>query len=226
MSRGGAIGVFQPGTSVLHRIPAGWKLLGMAVAVTAALLLRQWWQLAIAAALTLVLYLLGGFGVRVLLAQLRPLRWMLLFVAVIQLLIAGWPTALRVCLVLSVTVALAALYTLTTRVSQTLDLVARALAPLRRKPLRRLGIDPDRIALVLAMTIRCVPLLAGVIDEVNQARRARGAGWSVRAIAVPAVVRTLRVADAMGEALQARGADDPDPADPRPPAAGPASGGS
>lgn len=205
-----AIGLYRPGTSVLHRIPAGWKLLGLAVGVTAVLLLRSWWQLATAGAATVTLYLVAGVGLRMLAAQLWPLRWMLVFVAGVQVLFAGWQTAGRVCAVLAITVALAGLYTLTTKVSQTLDLISRLLAPLRREPLRSLHIDPDRIALVLAMAIRCVPLLVGVIDEVNQARKARGAGWSVRALAAPAMVRTLRVADAMGEALQARGADDPD----------------
>lgn len=205
-----AIGLYRPGTSVLHRIPAGWKLFGLAVGVTAVLLLRPWWQLVVAGVVTVALYLAAGVGLRMLGAQLWPLRWMLLFVAAIQVLFAGWPAAGKVCAVLAITVALAGLYTLTTKVSQTLDLITRMLAPLRREPLRRLHIDPDRIALVLAMAIRCVPLLVGVIDEVNQARKARGAGWSVRALAAPAMVRTLRVADAMGEALQARGADDPD----------------
>ena len=62
--------------------------------------------------------------------------------------------------------------------------------------------------LVLAMTIRCIPLLAGVVAEVTEARRARGLGFSLRALAVPVVIGALRTADAMGEALAARGVDD------------------
>jgi biotin transport system permease protein len=69
-------------------------------------------------------------------------------------------------------------------------------------------VDPDRVGLVLALTIRCVPLLLTVLGEVNQARRARGLGFSLVALVAPAIVRALRSADAMGEALIARGVDD------------------
>jgi biotin transport system permease protein len=54
-----------------------------------------------------------------------------------------------------------------------------------------------------------VPVLTGLAAEVRQARRARGAGRSVRAFAVPLVIRTVRYADRLGEALIARGVDDP-----------------
>ena len=58
------------------------------------------------------------------------------------------------------------------------------------------------------MTIRCIPLLTGIVDEVAQARKARGLGLLVRALMAPSVVRALRSADAMGDALIARGVDD------------------
>ncbi|MDQ6659145.1 MAG: energy-coupling factor transporter transmembrane protein EcfT, partial [Actinomycetota bacterium] len=56
--------------------------------------------------------------------------------------------------------------------------------------------------------IRCVPLMVGVIAEVNLARRARGVGFSLTALVAPVVVRALRSADALGDALIARGFDD------------------
>ena len=135
--------------------------------------------------------------------QLRPLRWLLLFIAIAQLVLAGPVVAVMVCGTLLISVAIAALVTLTTKVSDMLDACQRVL-----RPLGRLGVDPDRIALVLAMTIRCIPLLTGIVDDVAQARKARGLGFSIRALIAPAVVRALRSADAMGDALIARGVDD------------------
>jgi biotin transport system permease protein len=82
-----------------------------------------------------------------------------------------------------------------------------ALLPVLR-PLRRLGVDPDRIALLLAVTIRCIPMIAGIVTTVTEARKARGLGFSVVALGAPVVIRSLRAADALGEALIARGADD------------------
>jgi biotin transport system permease protein len=53
-----------------------------------------------------------------------------------------------------------------------------------------------------------VPVVVGLAEEVRDAQRARGLAASPRAFAVPLIVRSLRHADALGEALAARGLDD------------------
>ena len=197
------IGLYQPGTSVLHRLPAGWKLLAMLLAIVGIVLLQAPWQLGVAA-----LAVVGGFALaripaRVTWSQLWPMRWFLLFIAVFQVIFTGWERAVLTCGTLLLTVAVAALITLTTRVTEMLDVCQRLLGPLRR-----FGVDPDRAGLVLALTIRCIPLMVEIVGAVSQARKARGAGFSLRALVVPSVVRALRRADAIGDALTARGVDD------------------
>ena len=197
------IGLYHAGSSVLHRIPAGWKLLGMLLAIIGVVLLNAPWQLAVAAVV-----LAGGFAIaripaRVVWRQLWPMRWFLLFIAIFQVIFATPERAVMVCGSLLLTVAVASLVTLTTRVTEMLDVCQRLLGPLRR-----FGVDPDRAGLVLALTIRCIPLLVDIVREVSEARKARGSGFSLRAMAAPAVVRALRSADAMGDALIARGVDD------------------
>jgi biotin transport system permease protein len=197
------IGLYQPGTSLLHRLPAGWKLLAMGLAIVGIVLLQAPWQLGVAA-----LAVVGGFALaripaRVTWSQLWPMRWFLLFIAVFQVIFTGWERALMTCGTLLLTVAIAALITLTTRVTEMLDVCQRLLGPLRR-----FGVDPDRAGLVLALTIRCIPLMVEIVGAVSQARKARGAGFSLRALVVPSVVRALRRADAIGDALTARGVDD------------------
>ncbi|WP_395729824.1 energy-coupling factor transporter transmembrane component T family protein [Nakamurella sp.] len=197
------IGLYQPGTSLLHRLAAGWKLLAMGLAIVGIVLLQAPWQLGVAA-----LAVVGGFALaripaRVTWSQLWPMRWFLLFIAVFQVIFTGWERALMTCGTLLLTVAIAALITLTTRVTEMLDVCQRLLGPLRR-----FGVDPDRAGLVLALTIRCIPLMVEIVGAVSQARKARGAGFSLRALVVPSVVRALRRADAIGDALTARGVDD------------------
>jgi biotin transport system permease protein len=197
------IGLYVPGQSVLHRLSAGWKMLGLLLAMVALVAIAHPWQLGMA-----VLVVVLGFAVarvpgRLVWRQLRPLRWLLLLVAAFQVVFAGWQAAVMVCGGLLVAMGLSALLTLTTPVTEILNLSQRLL-----RPLSRFGVDPDRVGLVLAMTIRCIPLLIGIVDEVSQARKARGLGFSPAALVVPVVVRALRSADAMGEALIARGADD------------------
>lgn len=203
MTSTASIGLYYPGSTVLHRIPAGVKLAAMLGAMIAVMLLHRWWQLSIAVGVVLALVVAARIPPRVAWAQLRPLRYVIVIVAALQCWLSGWQVAVTVCVTLVVTVALAALVTLTTRVTAMLDAVGAVL-----RPLRRLGVDPDRIALLLAMTIRCIPLVAGILAAVSEARRARGVGFSLVALAAPVVIRSLRSADALGEALIARGADD------------------
>ncbi len=196
-------GLYRPGSSVLHRLPAGAKLLGLLAGVIAIALIPRWWQLAIAAAGVALLFAVARIPPQVAWSQLRPLRYLIPVVAALQIYLAGWHTAVTVCGTIVLAVALAALVTLTTRVTAMLDALSAVL-----RPLRRVGVDPDRIALLLATTIRCIPLVAGIVAEVTEARKARGLGFSIRALGAPVVIRSLRAADALGESLAARGADD------------------
>jgi biotin transport system permease protein len=198
------IGVYLPGDSLLHRMPAGLKLSLLIVSIVAATVFaRTPLSVGIVGVAAAGLFAVAGIPWKVVMAQLRPMVWMLLIIAAFQVWITSPPRAVVVCGVLLISVALAALVTLTTRVTHMLDAVTRALGPLRRA-----GVDPERVGLLLALAIRCVPLLTGIVHDVAEARRARGLQWSMTALVTPVLVRALRTADAMGDALAARGVDD------------------
>ena len=196
------IGVFHPGTSVVHRAPALAKLGLLAVLVTVVALLPSLAALGIAAVVVVALFLLARIPARLAWRQITPILWLLAFAVPVQWIFAGWEAAATMGVRLVLAVALAAIYTLTTPVSATLDAMQVLLRPFRR------WVDADRIGLALALAIRCVPLLAELVREVLEARKARGAEGSPTAFAVPVIVRALRTADHLGEALMARGVDD------------------
>jgi len=158
---------------------------------------------AVGAVLVVSVAALARLSPRMLLGQLRPVLWFAVFVGVAQVWLAGPREAAVAVGFLLVAVAAAALVTLTTRTQELLDALVTALGPLRR-----FGVDPDRVALLLALTVRSVAVLADLGREVREARRARGAERSARALAVPLAIRSLRYADRLGEALKARGVDD------------------
>jgi biotin transport system permease protein len=198
------IGLYRPGNSLLHRLPAGTKLLLLlASIILATIFARTPVQVGAVALVVAGLFVVARIPLKLAAAQLRPVLWMVLIIGVFQVIITDWQRAVVVCGVLVISVALAALVTLTTRVTDMLDTVTRALGPLRR-----FGVDPDRIGLMLALAIRCIPVLATIVHEVSEARKARGLQWSMTALATPVLVRALRTADAMGDALVARGVDD------------------
>ena len=196
-------GLFVPGTSPLHRAGAGTKLLLLAAVTTAVVTVRTPAAVAAAAVAVLVGYGAASFGLRTAAAQVWPLRWVVLALVPFQWWTAGGLAAVVVVGTLVVCVAAAALVTLTTRVSAMLDVLQRLLGPLRRT-----GVSPERVALVLALAIRAVPVLVETYGQARDARRARGLERSPRALLVPLVVRTVRHADRLGEALVARGVDD------------------
>lgn len=197
------LGLHQPGTSPVHRLGAGRKLLLLAVAGATSLLLRELWQLGVAALGVAAAYALAGIGPRTLVRQLRPLLWVLLAVGAFHALVTGPERAAMVVGVIGVLVLLAGLVTLTTPTEDLVDALVRIL-----RPLRFLGAAPDRIGLLLAMSLRSVPVVMALAADVRDAQRARGLTASPRAFAVPLVIRALRHADALGEALAARGVDD------------------
>lgn len=198
-----AAGLFEPGTSLLHRLPAGAKLIGLGALLTAIVVASSVPALALGALLAALGYAMAGVGWRVALAQVWPLRWFALVLLAVQWWLAGAERAVVSVGGLVVAVALAGLVTVTTRVSAMTSAFATAM-----RPLSIVGIEPDRVALVLALGVRAVPLVAGLAAEVREAHRARGLPLDPRTYGVPLVVRTLRHADAVGEALAARGLDD------------------
>jgi len=195
---------YQPGHSLLHRLPAGAKiLLVCALILAVSISVRQAWQVLPALGLAAALYAVGRIRPRAAWEQVRPVLPMLVAILALQWLVADLDTALRVSGSLLVAVAIAGLVALTTRVSDMLDAVTRA-----ARPLRHVGVSPDRVALVLVLTVRAIPLLARRLRQVTEARRARGLGMSVRALVVPTVLGALTTADQLGDALAARGVDD------------------
>ena len=197
------IGLYHPGSSPLHRAPAAVKLLALLVGTTALVVVRSPAAVGVAAAVVLASVSVARLPALLAWRQVWPLRWFVVLLVPLQWWSGGTRAAVVVVGTLVVSVLGAAVVTLTTRVSAMLDLIERG-----TEPLRRFGVDPERVALVLALTIRAVPVLAATAGEVNDARRARGLQRSPRALLVPLVVRTVRHADRLGEALVARGVDD------------------
>ncbi|MEV0313635.1 biotin transport system permease protein [Nonomuraea fuscirosea] len=199
----GLLGAYVPGSSPLHRLPAGVKLAGLAVACTVLVLLGSPAALGVAAVVVAGLYALSRVSLAAAWAQVKPVRWFAVALFGMQWLFVDLQGALSTVLRVVLAVALAGLVTLTTRASAMMAALERCLSPARF-----VGLDPFRVSLLLSLTIRSVPVVAELATRVREAQRARGVERSVRAFAVPLVVGSLRHADALGEALSARGLDD------------------
>lgn len=196
------IALYRPGRSVLHRAPAGVKLLALlALALTLSLVPRTGITVAASAALVVGLYALALMPPTVLARQLWLARWIVVLMVATQLIFLGpWDALVNTVRVVAI-VLLAGLLTLTTRSE---DLLAAIEAALR--PFSRLGVDARRVGLTLSLAISMLPVVAGLASRVRDAQRARGVRLGFRAV-VPILVLALRHADDVADALSARGAD-------------------
>lgn len=194
------ISLYRPGRSPLHRAPAWAKLVGLAVlALAASLFPHTVWTALGALVVVLALYAIGGPGPVEFGCQLWRAKWIVVVLAVSQVIFLGPEAAIIGTTRVVAVVLLAALVTLTTPMGEMLETLERAL-----EPLRRLGLDPWRVAFTVSLTIAAVPVIADLSRQIREARRARGVRLGLHGI-VTLLVLTLRHADDVADALTARG---------------------
>lgn len=197
---------YIPGHSFIHKTPPGLKLVIMAVLGTLLFVYPNTVFAAITLAVVVVLYPLARISFKVMLAQLKPIFIILVLLFAVQWLMVGWQSGLLVVLRLCALMLVASLITLTTRSSDMIDALERRLTWLYY-----LGINPAKISLALSLALRFIPVLAAITQEVREAQKARGLNNSVIAVAIPVIVRTLKMADSITAALEARAYDPQSP---------------
>lgn len=197
------LGLYRPADTWLHRTPVGAKLCGLAIFGVTVAVVRGALAAAVFLAVALVLAASARVGVRVTARALRPLAIVVLALGSYQWWQRGWPVAVEVVAdLLSIAVA-ATVVTATTPMDALLDTFVRA-----ARPLRRLGANPDRVGLAMALMVRAVPGILDLARETRAAARARGLERNPRALLIPLTLRTVARARTTGEALAARGIGD------------------
>lgn len=194
------ISLYLAERSWLHAIPAGWKLLALALISLAAAPFDSLPLMAGLLAATLALYLSLGRAALRQIALVRPM-WPLF---AILLAFHAWNgdvgRGVAVLARLLAMVLLANAVTMTTRMDAMMDAIEPLLAPLRL-----IGVPPRRVALAVALMIRLVPLLFALWEALSDSYRARAGrrgGWRLLA---PFCIQTLRLSHHTAEALAARG---------------------
>lgn len=199
------LGLYRPGSSVWHRIPAGPKLVGLIGVGVAVVAMRGPWPALVALGVALAISLWARVPVRSTWRGLRPLLVVLTVIAAFQIWQRGWPVAVETIATTTALVVAATTYTTTTPMDDLLDAIVRGL-----RPLRRVGVRPERVALAFSLMIAAIPRLLDVFHETRDAARARGLERSPRATLAPFAVRAVGQALATGDALHARGLGDDD----------------
>ena len=199
----GPLGLYLPGSTPLHRAPAGAKVaVLLALGVTAVVVRGPVSGLTILAG-SLLAARVGRLPWHRTSRGILPVLVTAVIIGTYQWWARGWPVAVEVSADLLALVLAATIVTATTRSDTLLGLLERAAGPLRH-----VGLRPETFALAVGLMLRAIPSLITTAGEARDAARARGLGGSPRAVLVPAAVRMVARAHRTGAALAARGLGD------------------
>ncbi len=193
-------GLYVPGGTWLHRLGVGWKYLFLLALTVPVLLLALPWPSLAALVVSGLLLASTRVGARLAFALPWALWILLAVLAGYQLAIERPDLAVVVSANLVTAIYASRLLTLTTPGPVLIDALVAAL-----RPFRRLGVNPERVGLAIAIMVRSVPMLLDTVAQVRQAARARGRDRNLFALVTPVVVRAVGQAQATGAALAARG---------------------
>jgi energy-coupling factor transport system permease protein len=227
------IGQYLPTGSLLHRLDPRTKIVGLGLLLLTIIVHNAASGLLAGLLLVLGLVVLARVPLSFALGGLKPALPILLLLAALQLffgwgvftascrpLWSWWVVSITPCSVQAVIALLArftalilltSLLTLTTTIS---ELAHGAEALLR--PLQRLGLPADELAMVFTIALRFVPTLAQQLEKLLKAQAARGADIHGGAnpvqrtrqllpVLVPLFLTTLRRGEELTLAMEARG---------------------
>ncbi len=187
--------------SWLHRWPAGLKLLILVVMATGFVLVPNPWVLSVSA-LAMFLVWLSALG-HIDWHGWRQAVWLAVTIAVLLAYVAffnGIDQAIVVLFRLLALLFASLAVVASTPISAMMQTLEQALAPLGRRG----WIDPQKVALAFGLSVRMVPVLVEQWQEIREAQAARGAAAWPHALLVPMLARTIRRADEIAEAIDAR----------------------
>ncbi|UNE54876.1 energy-coupling factor transporter transmembrane component T family protein [Bartonella machadoae] len=196
------IGLYLPRDTLIHRLKPEIKLVFLTLCGTIIFMVSSISVLSLFLLFVALLYRIAKIPFNKVLKQLKSMSLFLLLIFVFQVIFKSWLTGFEVILRLIFLVFLASLVSFTTKVSDMVSTIETWI-----QPLRCFGINPSKFSMVLSMAIRFIPVVSEKFNEVREAQRARGFETNITALATPLIIRTIRMASEVAEALEARSYD-------------------
>lgn len=186
----------------IHRASPAIKILCLFVSCTIVFLWESWILLGMATVVLAILYACAKTPFDYIYKSLQPVTWLLAIIFIVQVFLAGWELAAFVVLRFIVLILTASLVTLTTKASEMVDGIEAAL---RFLPNKRIA---ENISLTISLCLRFIPKVRDIFTQVREAQKARGLSNDWRALTTPTIIRTLKSADEISQAINARKMDD------------------
>ncbi|MDQ1197783.1 energy-coupling factor transporter transmembrane protein EcfT [Agrobacterium sp. SORGH_AS 787] len=193
--------LYAEGTGWLYRLSPRIKLLTLAAFSAGLFLTRDPLILSLAVILAVLILWQAHLGLRGTLSRLRPVFLTIALIAAFSVLLIPFMDATITLLRLSALTLLATAITASVNISQFMDEITYAL-----RPLEKLGLaNAADVGLAVGLVVRFVPEIISRYHTLSDAHRARGSRVRLTSILVPLVIMTLKDADAIADAIDARG---------------------
>jgi len=221
------LGQFFPGNSLLHKTDPRIKLIILVVYIVMVLAAKTLVAIAAVTLITIVLIFMSGIQLKIILRALKPLLFILILTAVINIfffkgstLLFEWRfikiykeglinAALMMIRLISLIAGTSVLLTYTTSPLALTDAIESLFSPLKK-----IKVPVHEFALMMTIALRFIPTLIEETDKIISAQKARGADFEsgnllrrVKAllpIIVPLFVSAFRRADELAEAMECR----------------------
>lgn len=220
------LGQYFPGNSVLHRADPRTKILLVFAIIVAIFVCDRPLPFVLLAVFIVGLVYIARLKLRMVLRGLKPLLFIIVFTAVLNLFMtaggrvlwqfgavsitsAGISRAALIVVRMLLLIAGASLLTYTTSPIQLTDGLERLLSPLKK-----LRVPVHELAMIMSLALRFIPTLVEETDKIMSAQKARGADFesgnllhrakALIPILVPLFVSSFRRADELATAMECR----------------------
>ncbi|WP_342268326.1 energy-coupling factor transporter transmembrane component T [Candidatus Tisiphia endosymbiont of Empis tessellata] len=131
--------------------------------------------------------------------QLRQIIIILLIILLVHIFTNNWIVGVQVITRFATLLLFASLITLTTRISEMIDSLNEILILLSY-----VGINHKKISLSLSLAIRFIPVIVSIFQEISVAQRTRGLERNFIATIIPTIIKILKTAKNIAEAIESR----------------------
>ena len=221
-----SLGQYLPGNSVVHRLDPRTKIFLMAIYIAIVFVVKTLPVFLLPVVLLVAIFLFAQVPASYFFSALKPMKWLLVFMFVINLFATQGETvwfqwkfirltqeaveqAGFLTLRLILLVAGTSILTLTTSPIALTDGLEKLMAPLRK-----LRFPSHELAMMMTIALRFIPTLMEETDRIQKAQMARGADFesgnifqrakSMIPVLVPLFVSAFRRADELAMAMESR----------------------
>ncbi|MBE7025571.1 MAG: energy-coupling factor transporter transmembrane protein EcfT [Ruminococcaceae bacterium] len=226
MLRDITLGQFFPGNSLLHRMDPRVKILWTLFYIILLFFVDTYWGFLLYGIFTVGLIVISQIRPRLVLSGLRPLLYLLIFTAILNIFVSGGETVLfrlwifratkeglynagMMALRLIFLVLGSSMLTFTTSPIVLTDGIEHLL-----RPFRKIGLPAHEIAMMMTIAIRFIPTILEETDKIMKAQAARGADFETGSIfrrakamiplLIPLFISAFRRADELAVAMECR----------------------